>query len=34
MNQVFDYDDESSDIEVQNDSPNDSTFVSDGVIEF
>ncbi len=34
MNQVFDYDDETNDVEFRDDSPNDSTFLCDGVIEF
>lgn len=34
MNQVSDYDDESMDVEIRNDSPNDSTFISDGLTDF
>jgi hypothetical protein len=34
MNQVFDYDDETNDIQVENDSPSDSTFLRDGIVEF
>lgn len=34
MPQVYDYDDESSDVFVENDSPDDSTFLSDGLTDF
>lgn len=34
MNQVFDYDDETMDVQIEKDSPNDSTFISDGVLDF